>query len=97
MTQRIARAFRNFEPNWSIGLALDDKNTGLKPVIGYEICDFQPDEIAASRFAVDNEVKLRQAPEIARKFKSSTNSPDLFRENWSFLANQPSLAPRSAF
>lgn len=61
------------------------------------VSDLQSDEIAASQFAVDCEVKQRQFSEIAPKFKASSNGPDLFGQQWALMANQTSFVPRSAF
>jgi len=83
--------FGNFELYWPLGLTLDDRHTFTDPVSCDKIGHFQSDEIAAAKLAVDREVKQRQVPEIARKFKSGTNGPHLFREQRAFLANEPPL------
>ena len=92
----LPRVLRDFELYRPVGLALYDCDTVSDAVPGDKISYFQTNEIAAAQLAVDRKVEQSQIPEVASQFEASTDGPDLLWEQRAFLANEPSLVPRTA-
>ncbi len=93
----LARVFRQFELNGPLGFALDHRNSLPHAVIFDQISNRQFHQIAPSQFAVDGHVEKRKIAQVARQFEPRADRPDLFRQQWSFLADDPALVPGSSF
>ena len=93
----LTRVFRDLELDWSLCLALDDRDTIADTAPNHEFGDLQPDEIAATQLAVDREVEQGEVPEIPRQFEAGAHRPYLLWEQRAFLARKPPFVPRAAF
>ncbi|SHG82405.1 hypothetical protein SAMN05443551_0706 [Marivita hallyeonensis] len=56
----LSRVFRQFELNWSLGLALDHRNTLSETIILHKIRHGKFDQIAAAQFAMNCDVEESQ-------------------------------------
>jgi hypothetical protein len=94
--QRGSGLFRDLELNRTAGLVLDDRCSVSHVSAGSNLIDPKADEIAAAKLAVDGEVEHRQIAFAVLDLKSDANGPDLFRPEWTLLANETAFVPCNA-
>jgi hypothetical protein len=86
-------AFRDFEADRFLGLALQDRRPFLDLAGRHDIDDLHPDQIATAQLAVDGQVKERQVAMVLGQLKPNPDRPDMFGLKRSFLADDPAFVP----
>ena len=92
----FARISRQFELDWSLGLALDDRYALSDAAIFDKVGHRQFDQIIAAQLAVNSDVEQSQIAQIAGQIQSGPDRRDLFGKQRPFLADDPPLVPTLA-
>ena len=89
--------FRQLKLHRLVSFTLDDGHPFANSVVPYDVCNFERDQVATAQLAIDCDVEQSEIAKITRQFKASTDGPDLFRKQWTFLSDEATLVPGSAF
>lgn len=93
----IPRVIREFELNGPLGFALDHRHAFANAIIPHQVGYSQFHQIASAKLAINCHVEQRKIAQVARQFEPRSDRPDLFRQQWSFLADDPAFVPGSSF
>ena len=93
----VPRVFRELELNGPLGFALGHGHSFTNAIIPHQVSDGQFDQIASAKLAINCHVEQRKIAQVARQFQPHADRPDLFRQQWSFLADDPALVSGSSF
>ena len=93
----LAGPLGDLETNRVPGLGLDDRGALLDLTCCEDIRDLQAYEVTAAQLAVDCEVEQREVPDAVRDLEAHPNSPDVFRQERTFLADETALVPGAPF
>ena len=87
ITDRGPSLLCDFELDWSPCLFLNHSAAVTHPAAGANVVDLQADEIAASELAVDRKIEQGEISFPALQLKPNPNGPDIFRLQWTPLAD----------
>ena len=93
----IPRVFREFKLNGPLGFALDHRHAFANATIPHQVGDGQCHQIASAKLAINRHIEQSNIAQVVRQFETRTDRPDLFRKQWSFLADDPALVPSYSF
>lgn len=81
----MARIFRQFKLDWSLGRALDHGNAFPNPVVLYKVRHGQLHEITSAELAIDGDIKQSQIALITIRFEPGSDCPNLFWQQGPFF------------
>ncbi len=93
----VPRVFREFELNGPLGFSLDHRHSFANAIIPHQVGYSQFHQIASAKLAINCHVEQRKIAQVARQFEPRADCPDLFWQQWSFLADDPALVSGSSF
>ncbi len=85
--------FRYLELHWFLCFACNDRDAVADTVSNKKVDDFQSEQVAATQFAINREIKQGQVPEVSGEFKPRSDCPDLLGKQGALLADAPALVP----
>jgi hypothetical protein len=91
VVDRLARLFRQFEPDRLSGLPLSHRCPIDRIPVRCDVLDLQRDDIAAAQLAVDSEIEHRQIAHAPVHLELGADRPNVLGPQWRLRANQ--LAP----
>lgn len=89
-------AFRDFEADRFLGLALQDRRPFLDLAGRHDIDDLHRDQIATAQLAVDGQVEESQVAKVLGQLKPNPDRPDMFWLERSLLSQGAPLVPGGA-
>jgi len=92
----VARLFRNFKLNGLVGLLLHNHGSFDNLCSVGHIAHSEFDQITASEFAIDGQVKQRQVPESVGQLESNPDCPDLLELEGRLLTDKLAFVPWNA-
>jgi hypothetical protein len=92
--QGLAGNRRYFKLNWPVGLVLHDDGTRGDLVAMSYVSDLEGEKVAATKLAVNTEIKECWLPDTTCYLETDTQSPDVFHFEGGFLSNDLAFVPR---
>ncbi|MCK1495246.1 hypothetical protein IVB14_33775 [Bradyrhizobium sp. 180] len=91
----LAGRLGKLEFDGTTGLLLADTGSIGRIAAGCDIIDFEGDNVATTKFAIDSDVEQRQIANPTFDLELCSNGPDVLGTEWRLRANDLSLIPRS--
>ena len=96
LRDRLPGALGQLKLDRLLSFALKHRGSFFDLAYGKDVSHAEPDQIAATQFAVYGGVEKREISMILRNLEPNTDGSDMLRHQWALLTNQTSLVPSGA-